>query len=398
MRALLFLVVVVFLSCEKDNKSINCVFEPSLQTFSATDITVSSANISGTISAVSEGCDIALGERRGFVYASSPSPSTNDQLINLYDSEISTTLQNLESNTQYYARTFISNSLGDFYGNEISFNTSNSINYGVNEYSVLFQGLNRNYLVYIPESYDADIPTSLLFAFHGYGSSNLFLMSYSGFNDIATQENFIVVYPQGSPLFGISHWNVGGWTSDSTTDDIAFTDFLITTMKDSYNINEDRIYATGMSNGGFMSFLLACQMSDTFAAIASVTGSMTPETLDNCDPVREVPVLQIHGTNDLVVSYNGFESWTTPIETVLNYWVSNNACNETPQIVSLNDVDLNNNITVDEITFDNGTNESIVKHFKVYGGGHTWFDNADIDTSSLIWEFLSSFNINGANN
>jgi polyhydroxybutyrate depolymerase len=162
-----------------------------------------------------------------------------------------------------------------------------------------------------------------------------------------------------------------------------------------YNINLDRIYATGMSNGGFMSFLLACQLSNKIAAIASVTGSMTTQTLNECDAQREVPILQIHGTNDPVVPYNGIQQWNTPIDDVLDYWVINNQCSPNPIVTDLEDINNGNGITVQEIIYNNGLNGSVVKHFKVNGGTHVWFQNEDIDSSALIWEFFSNYDING---
>lgn len=272
---------------------------------------------------------------------------------------------------------------------------SNAVEYGIKEYGILFQGLDRDYIVYVPESYQPETPSPLLFVYHGFGGNNESLMNYTGFNEIADQENFIIVYPQGSNFLGTPHWNVGGWTVGSTTDDVAFTNFLINTVSENYSINSDRIYATGMSNGGFMSFLLACQMSDQFAAVASVTGSMTTETLNECSPVRAVPILQIHGTNDVVVPYNGIQPWNTPIDNVLNYWADHNNCNTSPQIISLDDVDTNNDITVDQISYSDGTNGTVVKHYKVYGGEHFWFTNADIKSSELVWDFFSTYDLNG---
>ena len=106
-------------------------------------------------------------------------------------------------------------------------------------------------------------------------------------------------------------------------------------------------------------------------------------------------MLQIHGTNDAVVPYDGVQAWNTPIEEVLDYWVMNNACSDTPEINTLDDVNLNNNLTVDEIIYNNGTNGTIVKHYKVFGGHHNWFQNADIDSSAIIWEFFSNYDLNG---
>ena len=79
----------------------------------------------------------------------------------------------------------------------------------------------------MPDSYDPFDPVPLLFCMHGWGSSNEVIMAYTGFNDIASEENFIVVYPQGSYFNGTTHWNVGGWTLGSSVDDVAFIDFLI---------------------------------------------------------------------------------------------------------------------------------------------------------------------------
>ena len=149
------------------------------------------------------------------------------------------------------------------------------IDYGLAEYGITYQGIDRDFSIYIPESYTHDSPSSMMFVFHGFGGSNDMIMYYSDFNSISERENFIVVYPQGSSFWGYPHWNVGGWTNTSSADDIGFIDFLIELISQEYNLNQNRIYATGMSNGGFFSFLLACQLSQKIAAVASVTGSGT---------------------------------------------------------------------------------------------------------------------------
>ena len=235
----------------------------------------------------------------------------------------------------------------------------------------------------------------MIFVFHGFGGSNDMIMYYSDFNSISEIENFIVVYPQGSSFWGYPHWNVGGWTNTSSADDIGFVDFLIELISQEYNLNQNRIYATGMSNGGFFSFLLACQLSQKIAAVASVTGSMTNETYQNCDPTKEVPILQIHGTEDPIVTYNGNSSiGSVGIEPVLSYWKSNNYCSE-PIVSNLNDSNPNDNFFVQRVLFDNGVNGSRVDHYKVYGGEHFWFMQGDINSSELIWEFFSLYDLNG---
>ena len=174
--------------------------------------------------------------------------------------------------------------------NEEDQNQFAEIEYGLSEYGITYQGIDRDFSIYIPESYSHDSPSAMIFVFHGFGGSNDMIMYYSDFNSISERENFIVVYPQGSSFWGYPHWNVGGWTNTSSADDIGFVDFLIELISQEYNLNQNRIYATGMSNGGFFSFLLACQLSQKIAAVASVTGSMTNETYQNCDPTKEVPI------------------------------------------------------------------------------------------------------------
>ena len=137
-----------------------------------------------------------------------------------------------------------------------------TVEYGFQEFEVEFQGITRSFNIFVPDSYDPFDAVPLLFCLHAWSSSNEIIMAYTGFNDIASEENFIVVYPQGSYFNGTTHWNVGGWTLGSSVDDVAFIDFLIDAISEDYLIDSERIYSTGMSNGGYMSFLLACQLSE----------------------------------------------------------------------------------------------------------------------------------------
>ncbi len=147
--------------------------------------------------------------------------------------------------------------------------------------SIIHDNLERDYIIHIPSTYSFNDPIPLVFCFHGYGGNANSIMSYTSFNYISDTASFIVVYPQGTLLQGTSHWNVGGWTSGSNIDDVGFINSLLDSLSQHYNIDDTRIYSTGMSNGGYMSFLLACQLSDRIAAIASVTGSMTIQTYNS---------------------------------------------------------------------------------------------------------------------
>ena len=270
--------------------------------------------------------------------------------------------------------------------------------------SIVHDGIQRDYILYIPATYDGNTNVPLVLNFHGIASNATEQMFYGDFRDIADTEGFILVHPEGTLLNGDQHWNVGNFTIGSTADDVSFTEALIDELTSQYTINLDRIYSTGMSNGGYMSLLLACQLSEKIAAVASVTGSMTPETYDGCNAQHPIPTLQIHGTNDSDVPYNGVW-WSLSIEDVISYWVNYNNCNINPTITSFPDLDLLDGSTVDHFVYSDCDNDVTTEHIKVLGGNHTWpgsaFDlpglntNQDINASILVWQFFSKYDING---
>ncbi len=258
--------------------------------------------------------------------------------------------------------------------------------------------MERYYYLTVPESYSPEEPLPLLLVFHGYTSSARNIKGYSGFDELAEKEGFIAVYPQGTLLEDNTHWNVGGWTLQSSADDVGFVEALLDHLTEAYAIDTDRIYATGMSNGGYMSFLLACQVSDRIAAIASVTGSMTPQTYNKCDPERPMPILQFHGTTDPTVPYDGNDMWTQSIDDVLNFWKAFNHTKFIPDPQPMPDLDPEDGSTVQHYVYDNAKTGIAVEHYKVIGGKHDWFGargNKDIQATQIIWEFLSKYDLNG---
>ena len=268
--------------------------------------------------------------------------------------------------------------------------------------SITHDGIQRDYIVYIPELYDGTTTVPLVLNFHGYGSNAAQQMFYGDFRDIADTEGFLLVHPEGTTFIGDQFWNVGFPGLSSTIDDVGFTEALIDELATLYAIDLDRVYATGMSNGGFMSFLLACQLSEKIAAVASVTGSMTQDTFDDCNAQHPTPVLQIHGTDDGVVLYNG-NTLSIPIADVISYWVDYNNCETTPTTTTLPDVDVSDGSTLEHSVYEDGDNGVTTEHMKVIGGGHTWpgsvlntaGTNQDIDASMEIWLFFSRYDING---
>lgn len=268
--------------------------------------------------------------------------------------------------------------------------------------TIVHDGIVRSYKLYIPSIYSGNMAVPLLFNFHGYTSNSNEQMIYGNFRNIADTANFLVVHPQGTlDVNNTTHFNVG-W-GGSSVDDVGFTEALLDSLSAAYSIDQNRIYAVGMSNGGFMSFRLACELSNKIAAVGSVTGSMTPSTLGNCNASHPMPIIQIHGTTDPTVPYNGSAGWTASITNVLNHWATFNNCSTVPTVVNVPNTNALDGSTVEKYTYENGDNCSEVVHFKVTNGQHTWpgsiinlaGTNYDINASVEIWNFLSKYDIFG---
>lgn len=264
--------------------------------------------------------------------------------------------------------------------------------------SYVFDGQTREYRVYIPAAYDGSTPVPLVFNLHGYGSNNVEQEQYGDFRAIADTANFIIVHPMGLvDLFGSTHWNAFG-TSD--VDDVGFLSSLIDTIYAAYNIDGNRIYSTGMSNGGFMSHKLACLLSGRIAAVASVTGSITTTEIDACITNHPMPVMQIHGTEDGTVPYEGNVIFM-PVEDVVAHWVSFNECTNEPITTELPDIDPTDGCTVTHYLYEDGLLGSTVEFYKVTNGGHTWPGSAfdigettyDFNASKEIWRFFSQYSM-----
>ena len=269
--------------------------------------------------------------------------------------------------------------------------------------SITHDGLSRNYILYVPDTYQAGTPAPLVMNFHGYTSDANAQMFYGDFRKIADTAGFLLVHPQGTRYLGNTHWNVGGWTNGSTVDDVGFVDALIDSLSVEYSIDPKRVYSTGMSNGGYMSYLLACQLSHKIAAIASVTGSMTTEIYNSCDPKHPTPIMQIHGTADPVVPYNG-NAWSKSMADVMSYWIRFNACDPTPTIFRVPDINMSDGSTAEQFVYSSGNNGVTNEHFKVTNGAHTWpgtnfsspGTNQDFNASLEIWKFFARYDIDGA--
>ncbi|PKP53399.1 MAG: hypothetical protein CVT92_04470 [Bacteroidetes bacterium HGW-Bacteroidetes-1] len=263
-----------------------------------------------------------------------------------------------------------------------------------------YDNLSRNYRLYVPSSYNPAIAAPLVINLHGYGSNNIEQEFYGDFRPIADTAGFLVVHPNGTPdNTNTMHWNTFG---TSNVDDVGFLSALIDTIGAHYNLDSGRIYSTGMSNGGFMSYSLACSLSSRIAAIASVTGSMVTTNFAACVPLRPLPVMQIHGTADGTVPYNG-NQFFVPVATLLNYWIGHNNCETDPIITQVPDINTMDGCTAEHYFYGGGEKGSTVEHYKIIGGGHSWpgalvninVTNMDFSASKEIWRFLSKYSLDG---
>ena len=264
------------------------------------------------------------------------------------------------------------------------------------------KGLDRYYYIQLAHP-EAEGLSSVLFNLHGYGSDAIEQMNYTNFNNLANtkENNFILIHPQGAPLntaltSSSSHWNSGGWTIGSTVDDVDFIDTIIALVSQKYDLNQNRIYSTGMSNGGFMSYHLACNLSSKIAAVASVTGSMSSETYESCNPDHPTSILQIHGSIDVTVPFQGNSALgMRSVNDVMDYWKLYNACDVDPTSIIIDYFDIE--IAVQHDTYSNCLNDVHVELYKIEGMGHTWpyKGRYGISATEIIWEFINTYDING---
>ncbi len=266
-----------------------------------------------------------------------------------------------------------------------------------------FDNVDREYILYIPSSYEENSSFPIVFNLHGGDmTARQQMENVSDMRSLADTENFILVYPQSTiDDNGVPIWNLGGENSKATEiDDVGYISHLIDEISNFYSTDLDRIYVTGFSNGGYLSFEIACKLSNRIAAFASVAGHMFIDTFNDCSPSHPTPFISINGTED---NYQGIGFYYLSVENSNNYWINFNNNDETPIITNIEDINSSDGSTVEYYSWKNGDNGVEVDHYKVIGGGHSYpkinFDssqeNGDIDSDQLIWEFFSRFDING---
>lgn len=255
---------------------------------------------------------------------------------------------------------------------------------------------NRTYIYYAPPNMEPGAP--LIFALHGYTGDALGMFAVGGFRELANEEGFGLVVPQGSPDgSGTNHWNAN--FDFSNVNDHAFLTQLAGYIQETHGHDPACTYTCGYSNGGYMSYSLACENADVFRGIGSVGGLMGGNDWVSCDPSQSVPVIHLHGTADNVVPYlgnpNDAGNWggNPSVETIVSTWAEWNNCTEVTE-EALPNINLNDNSTVDLITHSGGNDGYEARVYRVNGGGHDWFGswgNMDVTSAVEMWSFWSQF-------
>ncbi len=272
-------------------------------------------------------------------------------------------------------------------------------------------GLERTYYLLIPSSYDPATPAPLVLMLHGGGGNGRQVCRMKGgIAELAETERFLVLCPEGID----AHWNASRAEApyqprQEQIDDVGFLLRLLDHIASQYNVDENRFFVTGVSNGGMMTFQLACEAADRFAAAAPVIGSMA-EGLD-CRPARPLSLLVMNGTEDPLVPWEGGSvrlgerelGRVLPVEASVTFWVEANGCDPDPGRAWLPDKDPEDGSRVERVTYTGCREGTQVVLYRVEGGGHTWPGgsqyapqsligtvNRDLHAGEVIWAFFQA--------
>jgi polyhydroxybutyrate depolymerase len=275
--------------------------------------------------------------------------------------------------------------------------------------SIVSSGQKREYLLHVPPGYDRSKPAPLVISLHGVAGWPAQQRNTSGWNRLADEQGFLVVYPSGSDVPRMWHVQTGAGLER----DVRFISDLIDTLEASYNIDRTRIYANGLSNGGGMAFVLSCSLSGRIAAVGTVAAAQTLPWSWCTDP-RPVPMIAFHGTADPMVPYEGglstfalaptrFDPHARPFPSVPQWaanWARRNRCATSP-VASAVAAD------VTRLEYTECADDAAVALYTVRGAGHQWPggkpmpewmvgrpSNA-VDATREMWEFFRRHPLRG---
>lgn len=268
-------------------------------------------------------------------------------------------------------------------------------------------GRARTYWLNLPPGFDQGKDYPLVIALHGGGGSGKQFETSTGLTVKADAEHFIVVYPDGVKSDGLlkaQTWNAGNccdYAAENNINDVKYISELIDQLVAKYKVNPKRVYVTGHSNGGMMSYRLAAELTNKIAAIAP--NSCTMVMKQPIAPSRAVPILHMHSVLDKNVPYQGgvgegvTNTYFPPVDSVLNVWSSKNACTNTAQVVV-------NNASYKETQWTNCSNNVTIQYYLTQDGGHAWpggtagsitgdKPSTAINANDLLWEFFKQYQL-----
>lgn len=250
-------------------------------------------------------------------------------------------------------------------------------------------GYDRQYLLHVPASYDPHRPLPVVLAFHGRKGDGTDIEAFSGIDAL----DALAVYPVGLPgEAGEPAWQ--GAPYQPPSDDVLFVSDLLDHLQATLCVDPARIYATGKSNGGGFTALLACRLSNRIAAFATVAGAFYPETTQGCGSGRPVSLVDFHGTADPIVGYDGeASSHGEPLPALMDWiqgWAGHDHCGPAATTAIGTDVT--------EFAFQHCAGRSDVVHYRIAGAGHTWpgelVDSGPgsatrtISATGVLWRFF----------
>ena len=261
--------------------------------------------------------------------------------------------------------------------------------------SFTVNGVTREYILHIPEGYDAEgAAVPLVINFHGNaGCASLYSRDgadgSADMRDEADRYGFILAYPQGVVRAkGAAEWDPGNPDTDNMNDnDVFFTEQLIADINRTHPVDPMRVYAVGYSNGGMMAYGLACQ-GDLVAAAGIMSGIMLGS---ECDESRYTSIIHVHGTDDGALPYEGNAEYASVADTIA-YWVAHNEISSPDPITT----ELDGGQVVRDEYLDGAEDTSVVL-YTVQGGGHVWFDQniGGVSPNEILWSFLSQYDLDG---
>ncbi len=275
-------------------------------------------------------------------------------------------------------------------------------------------GRERVFYVYLPPSYDSSRKYPVLFLFHGGGGSANKMVNFTGFDKLAKEVGLIIVCPDGVER----HWNDG--RSDSghraqkeQVDDVGFVKNILDTLEKELSVDKQRVFASGISNGAIMSYRLALELPDRFAAIGTVVGALPEPLLHRDWSGRAVPAIIINGTSDPLVPFAGGDvhfyrkklGRVVSVPDTVSFWAKRNGCNEKPRVSDLPLSGTKSGLSVKKTVYANCCDGADIEFYAVEGGGHTWPRDSllaqylpvavigkacrDMDSTQLIWDFFT---------